>query len=57
MTESLRKLLDYYDNNPDDIICPFCKEENFDLIGLKSYLSNGDCETYNNLENTERIKW
>lgn len=29
------------------ISCPFCKEDDFDLIGLKGHLINGYCEEFN----------
>jgi len=29
------------------ISCPFCKEDDFDLIGLKGHLLNGRCEVFN----------
>ncbi len=29
--------------------CPFCNEDDFDLLGLKSHLLNGDCEPFNRL--------
>ena len=35
--------------------CPFCGKKDFDRIGLKSHLTNGDCETFNNTENIERL--
>ena len=35
------------EENSEDIICPFCHIENFDLIGLKSHLLRGDCEIFN----------
>lgn len=38
-----------------DTVCPFCGESGFDLIGLKSHISNGDCEQYNNTENIQRV--
>jgi hypothetical protein len=28
------------------IECPFCGEIDFDLIGLKAHLLNGDCEEF-----------
>ena len=34
--------------------CPFCKEEGFDLIGLKSHLVHGDCEKYNEIDIVSR---
>jgi hypothetical protein len=37
----------------DVIQCPFCNEYDFDKIGLKSHLLNGDCEVF---ETTERVK-
>ena len=30
-----------------DHICPFCKESEFDLIGLKMHFEKGWCEIYN----------
>ena len=32
----------------DTVVCPFCKEDDFDLIGLKMHLGNGWCEKYRN---------
>ena len=29
--------------------CPFCREGDLDLVGLKNHLEAGDCETYNEL--------
>lgn len=37
------------------VLCPFCKEFGFDLIGLKSHLLNGDCDVFNNTEDLTRI--
>ncbi len=37
------------------LACPFCKENDFDLPGLKSHLSHGDCAVYNDTENFERL--
>lgn len=31
-----------------DVICPFCNEGDFDLIGLKYHYEMGYCESYNN---------
>ena len=28
------------------IKCPFCKEDDFDLIGLKLHLKAGNCEVF-----------
>lgn len=41
----------------NDEICSFCGEKDFDLIGLKSHLVNGDCKVFNDTEDLERIKW
>ena len=30
------------------IICPFCGEDDFDLIGLKIHLNVGWCDPFNN---------
>ena len=31
-----------------DLSCPFCKESDFDLVGLKIHLERGYCEPFNN---------
>ena len=33
----------------NDYICPFCKESDFDLIGLKNHLEK-DCEVYKSID-------
>jgi hypothetical protein len=38
----------------ETILCPFCKEPDFDLIGLKSHLLK-DCEQFDNTENIKRL--
>jgi len=35
--------------------CPFCGETDFDLVGLKSHLDHGYCETYNETINLPRM--
>ena len=30
----------------ETIPCPFCSEDDFDLIGLKGHLERGDCQPY-----------
>ena len=35
--------------------CPFCGEEGFDFVGLKSHLQHGDCEPFENTELASRI--
>jgi len=32
---------------PEEITCPFCGDEGFDLIGLKDHFEKGHCEEYN----------
>lgn len=32
-----------------DIICPFCKEKGYDLIGLKYHLLQGYCKVFNSV--------
>lgn len=32
------------------IKCPFCNEDDFDLIGLKYHLERHHCEEYSNLD-------
>lgn len=41
------------DTSNNDVVCPFCKEGEFDLIGLKNHLVKGDCEAYNNININE----
>jgi len=36
------------------VVCPFCGEEDFDLIGLKSHLLN-DCENFINTKFLKRV--
>lgn len=31
----------------ENIKCPFCNEDDFDLIGLKNHFEKGHCEIYN----------
>lgn len=35
-------------NNMNEVICPFCNEKDFDLIGLKAHLLRGWCSNFNN---------
>ena len=37
-------------DNTEYFICPFCKEEDYDLIGLKCHFERGYCEEYNQTE-------
>ena len=36
--------------NNENIICPFCMLDGFDLIGLKSHLEHGYCDKYNKID-------
>ena len=36
-------------NESDFVVCPFCKEVDFDLIGLRHHLSGG-CDGFNQTE-------
>lgn len=38
----------------DNIICPFCNEADFDLIGLKNHLVKGHCDTFNEIISIEQ---
>jgi hypothetical protein len=40
------------DAQRQDVVCPFCEEEDFDLIGLKGHLLNGHCADF---ERTARL--
>lgn len=37
------------------IECPFCKEDGFDLKGLKAHLSKGQCDAYNDIDISDRV--
>jgi hypothetical protein len=46
-------------NTSSDIVCPFCNEKDFDLIGLKHHLEMGRCYIYNNvisLQEEQRLR-
>jgi hypothetical protein len=32
------------------VVCPFCGEDDFDLVGLKIHLERGWCEPFNVLQ-------
>lgn len=46
------KCCDVYHN---EVTCPFCSEEGFDIVGLKNHLLNEGCEEFNNTELLKRI--
>lgn len=33
-----------------DLVCPFCKDVDFDAAGLKNHLQLGDCDVYNRVD-------
>jgi len=35
--------------------CPFCGEQEYDLVGLKFHLECGECEKYNETERVDRM--
>lgn len=37
--------------------CPWCGEDDFDLVGLKSHLDQGDCKFYNETIDLPRRKF
>ena len=37
----------------DLIKCPFCGEDDFDLIGLKTHLTSNFCEDFKNVKTIE----
>lgn len=44
---------DWARNHPEvdaGIICPFCGEDDFDLVGLKHHIQAGQCDAYNNTD-------
>jgi len=43
------------DESYEEVTCPFCKENDFDLIGLKSHINHGDCSVFNETRDIERI--
>jgi len=40
--------------NDQNIICPFCLEKDFDLIGLKYHLKNGFCSQFEKIINIKK---
>jgi len=38
------------ENDECNIQCPFCRETEFDLIGLKGHFEKGYCEVYEKTE-------
>jgi len=40
-------------SKPEEIKCPFCGEDDFDLFGLKIHLLNGWCEIFNSIEDRQ----
>lgn len=42
--------------NEQFIPCPFCKDDDFDLIGLKEHLISGWCDEFNDIEGIDRIR-
>ncbi len=38
------------DEKSQDVQCPFCGEQDFDLIGLKHHFGMGRCHVYNTVE-------
>jgi hypothetical protein len=40
------ELLDTIQKSVTTVDCPFCNEEDFDLIGLRHHLMVGDCKSF-----------
>jgi hypothetical protein len=40
-----------------DYICPFCNQDNFDLIGLKDHFTSGYCDVFNDLPDVKRLRF
>lgn len=38
------------------VTCPFCGEEDFDLIGLKLHLSLGHCDEYEEIDALKELR-
>lgn len=36
-----------------EVICPFCGEGDFDLIGLKIHITRGWCQPFEDLDTTD----
>ena len=39
-----------------NIECPFCKETDFDTIGLKHHLLQGHCESFNDVMSVDESR-
>lgn len=48
--KELKESEEPYDN---DVTCPFCKDDGFDLAGLKNHLEHGDCEIFNKTDTSD----
>ena len=42
--------MEKYNEDNQDIVCPFCGEADFDKSGLKGHFQNDGCEVYNSTE-------
>jgi len=38
------------------IDCPFCKETDFDTVGLKHHLLSGHCEDFNDIMSVDELR-
>ena len=47
---SASRLSDGLADEPIYVSCPFCGEEDYDLIGLKMHFLNGWCDEFNDLK-------
>lgn len=34
----------------DTMLCPFCKDDGFDLVGVRNHIIKGYCEVLNSIE-------
>ena len=37
-------------DHSNTMTCPFCNEKDYDIVGLKSHLSKGECEVFESIE-------
>ena len=52
MNRDVKMLTEAYDRiqNFEEVICPFCIEGDFDLVGLKIHFIRGYCDVFNNTD-------
>lgn len=51
--ERIERALTEWERVIDTRVCPFCREEDFDLVGLKAHLTRGRCDALDEVPSPE----